>query len=184
MERILLEAVSCLFPIGFGIGLTLIFCADSISGLVTAIAHKISPESQYSKDGDDDQQDDILYSIDEDMAASGECFKSPPYGNAGYTLCVRAFDRIGPNLIKVWTGVKVSMPYCVCGMVVDIPEIAELGYFVVPGLIDANHDREIAVLVRTPDNVDPVMFELGRPVAQMVVVDHGDADPVPFADAE
>jgi dUTP pyrophosphatase len=103
-------------------------------------------------------------------------------GDAGCDLFAAEPARLEPGeRASVGTGIAVEIPHGRAGLVVPRSGLAaKHGISVVnaPGLIDAGYRGEVRVLLLNTDRHEPFEIEPGDRIAQLVIVDIGNADPV------
>src|SRR4051794_30412996 len=103
-------------------------------------------------------------------------------GDAGCDLFASEAARLEPGArASVGTGVAVEIPEGSAGLVLPRSGLAaKHGISVVnaPGLIDAGYRGEVRVLLLNTDRDEIFEIEPGDRIAQLVIVEVGDADPV------
>jgi dUTP pyrophosphatase len=103
-------------------------------------------------------------------------------GDAGCDLFAAESARLEPGeRASVGTGVAVEIPDGSAGLVLPRSGLAARhGISVVnaPGLIDAGYRGEVRVLLLNTDKTEAFEIEPGDRIAQLVIVEIGDADPV------
>src|SRR4051812_41629554 len=103
-------------------------------------------------------------------------------GDAGCDLFAAEAARLEPGeRASIGTGIAVEIPEGSAGLVLPRSGLAaKHGISVVnaPGLIDAGYRGEVRVLLLNTDRSEPFEIEPGDRVAQLVIVEVGDADPV------
>jgi dUTP pyrophosphatase len=103
-------------------------------------------------------------------------------GDAGCDLFAAEAARLAPGeRASVGTGIAVEIPEGSAGLVLPRSGLAaKHGISVVnaPGLIDAGYRGEVRVLLLNTDRVEPFEIEPGDRIAQLVIVEVGDAEPV------
>jgi dUTP pyrophosphatase len=103
-------------------------------------------------------------------------------GDAGCDLFAAESARLEPGeRASVGTGIAVEIPEGSAGLVLPRSGLAaKHGISVVnaPGLIDAGYRGEVRVLLLNTDNNDAFEIEPGDRIAQLVIVDVADADPI------
>jgi dUTP pyrophosphatase len=103
-------------------------------------------------------------------------------GDAGCDLFAAEAVRLDPGeRASVGTGIAVEIPEGSAGLVLPRSGLAaKHGISVVnaPGLIDAGYRGEVRVLLLNTDRSEPFEIEPGDRIAQLVIVEVGDADPV------
>jgi dUTP pyrophosphatase len=103
-------------------------------------------------------------------------------GDAGCDLFAAEAARLGPGeRASVGTGVAVEIPEGSAGLVLPRSGLAARhGISVVnaPGLIDAGYRGEVRVLLLNTDKSEAFEIEPGDRIAQLVIVEIGDAEPV------
>lgn len=104
------------------------------------------------------------------------------HGDAGCDLFAAQSARLRPGeRASVGTGIAVEIPDGSAGLVLPRSGLAaKHGISVVnaPGLIDAGYRGEVRVLLLNTDNSDAFEIEPGDRIAQLVIVEIGDAEPV------
>jgi dUTP pyrophosphatase len=103
-------------------------------------------------------------------------------GDAGCDLFAAESARLEPgDRASVGTGIAVEIPDGSAGLVLPRSGLAaKHGISVVnaPGLIDAGYRGEVRVLLLNTDKREPFAIEPGDRIAQLVIVEVGEADPV------
>jgi dUTP pyrophosphatase len=103
-------------------------------------------------------------------------------GDAGCDLFAAEAARLEPGeRASVGTGIAVEIPDGSAGLVLPRSGLAaKHGISVVnaPGLIDAGYRGELRVLLLNTDRSEPFEIEPGDRIAQLVIVEVGDSDPV------
>ena len=103
-------------------------------------------------------------------------------GDAGFDLRAVEAARLEPGeRASVGTGIAVEIPDGSAGLVLPRSGLAARhGISVVnaPGLIDAGYRGEIRVLLLNTDRAEAFEIEPGDRVAQLVIVEIGDDEPV------
>jgi dUTP pyrophosphatase len=103
-------------------------------------------------------------------------------GDAGCDLFAAEAVRLEPGArASVGTGIAVEIPDGSAGLVVPRSGLAaKHGISVVnaPGLIDAGYRGEVRVLLLNTDRTEPFQIEPGDRIAQLVIVEIGDAEPI------
>jgi dUTP pyrophosphatase len=103
-------------------------------------------------------------------------------GDAGCDLFAAEAARLGPGeRASVGTGIAIEIPEGSAGLVLPRSGLAaKHGISVVnaPGLIDAGYRGELRVLLLNTDRDDAFGIEPGDRIAQLVIVEIADADPV------
>jgi len=103
-------------------------------------------------------------------------------GDAGCDLRAAEAVRIEPGeRASVGTGIAVEIPDGSAGLVLPRSGLAaKHGVSVVnaPGLVDAGYRGEVRVLLLNTDKNEAFEVEPGDRIAQFVIVEIGDADPV------
>ena len=103
-------------------------------------------------------------------------------GDAGCDLFAAETARLEPGeRASVGTGIAVEIPDGSAGLVLPRSGLAaKHGISVVnaPGLIDAGYRGEVRVLLLNTDRDEPFEIAPGDRIAQLVIVEVGDADPV------
>jgi dUTP pyrophosphatase len=103
-------------------------------------------------------------------------------GDAGCDLFAAEAARLEPGeRASVGTGIAVEIPDGSAGLVLPRSGLAaKHGISVVnaPGLIDAGYRGEIRVLLLNTDKSEPFEIEAGDRIAQLVIVEIADADPI------
>ena len=106
-------------------------------------------------------------------------------GDAGCDLFAAEAARLGPGeRASVGTGIAVEIPEGSAGLVLPRSGLAaKHGISVVnaPGLIDAGYRGEVRVLLLNTDRSEPFAIEPGDRIAQLVIVEVGDSEPVEAA---
>ena len=106
-------------------------------------------------------------------------------GDAGFDLRAIESARLEPGeRASVGTGIAVEIPEGSAGLVLPRSGLAaKHGISVVnaPGLIDAGYRGEIRVLLLNTDRTEPFEIEPGDRIAQLVIVEVGDEDPLEVA---
>ena len=103
-------------------------------------------------------------------------------GDAGCDLFAAEAARLEPGeRASVGTGIAVEIPEGSAGLVLPRSGLAaKHGISVVnaPGLIDAGYRGEVRVLLLNTDRSHAFVIEPGDRIAQLVIVEVGDAEPV------
>ena len=103
-------------------------------------------------------------------------------GDAGCDLFAAEAARLEPGeRASVGTGIAIEVPDGSAGLVLPRSGLAaKHGISVVnaPGLIDAGYRGELRVLLLNTDKTEPFEIEPGDRIAQLVIVEIADADPV------
>jgi dUTP pyrophosphatase len=103
-------------------------------------------------------------------------------GDAGCDLFAAEATRLAPGeRASVGTGIAVEIPDGSAGLVLPRSGLAaKHGISVVnaPGLIDAGYRGELRVLLLNTDRNEAFAIEPGDRIAQLVIVEVGDADPI------
>jgi dUTP pyrophosphatase len=103
-------------------------------------------------------------------------------GDAGCDLFAAEAARLEPGeRASVGTGIAVEIPEGSAGLVLPRSGLAaKHGISVVnaPGLIDAGYRGELRVLLLNTDKQEAFEIEPGDRIAQLVIVEVADADPV------
>jgi dUTP pyrophosphatase len=103
-------------------------------------------------------------------------------GDAGCDLFSAESARLEPGeRASVGTGIAVEIPDGSAGLVLPRSGLAaKHGISVVnaPGLIDAGYRGELRVLLLNTDKTEPFEIEPGDRIAQLVIVEIADAEPV------
>ena len=103
-------------------------------------------------------------------------------GDAGCDLFAAEAARLGPGeRASVGTGIAVEIPDGSAGLVLPRSGLAaKHGISVVnaPGLIDAGYRGEVRVLLLNTDRSEPFEIEVGDRIAQLVIVEIADAEPI------
>ena len=103
-------------------------------------------------------------------------------GDAGCDLYAAEPARLGPGeRASVGTGIAVEIPEGSAGLVVPRSGLAARhGISVVnaPGLIDAGYRGEVRVLLLNTDPAEVFEVEPGDRIAQLVIVEVGDSEPI------
>jgi dUTP pyrophosphatase len=103
-------------------------------------------------------------------------------GDAGCDLFAAESARLEPGeRASVGTGIAVEIPGGSAGLVLPRSGLAaKHGISVVnaPGLIDAGYRGEVRVLLLNTDKSEAFEIEPGDRIAQLVIVEIGDAEPV------
>jgi dUTP diphosphatase len=103
-------------------------------------------------------------------------------GDAGCDLFAAEPARLEPGQrASIGTGIAVEIPEGSAGLVLPRSGLAARhGISVVnaPGLIDAGYRGEVRVLLLNTDRDESFAIEPGDRIAQLVIVEVGDADPV------
>ena len=103
-------------------------------------------------------------------------------GDAGCDLFAAEAVRLEPGeRASVGTGIAVEIPEGSAGLVLPRSGLAaKHGISVVnaPGLIDAGYRGELRVLLLNTDRSEPFEIEPGDRIAQLVIVEVGDSEPV------
>jgi dUTP pyrophosphatase len=102
-------------------------------------------------------------------------------GDAGADLRASESARLGPGeRASIGTGIAVEIPEGCAGLVLPRSGLAaKHGISVVnaPGLIDAGYRGEVRVLLLNTDREETFEVEPGDRIAQLVIVEIGDAQP-------
>src|SRR3954471_18531112 len=102
--------------------------------------------------------------------------------DAGYDLHAAEALVLAPGArASVGTGVAVSIPAGHAGLVLPRSGLAlrhGIALVNAPGLIDAGYRGELRVLLLNTDRDSAFEIEVGDRIAQLVIVEIGDADPV------
>jgi len=102
--------------------------------------------------------------------------------DAGCDLFAAEAARLEPGeRASVGTGIAVEIPEGSAGLVLPRSGLAARhGISVVnaPGLVDAGYRGEVRVLLLNTDKRDPFEIQPGDRIAQLVIVEIADADPV------
>jgi dUTP pyrophosphatase len=103
-------------------------------------------------------------------------------GDAGCDLFAAEAARLAPGeRASVGTGIAVAIPDGSAGLVLPRSGLAArhgIALVNAPGLIDAGYRGELRVLLLNTDRTEAFEIELGDRIAQLVIVEIGDADPV------
>jgi dUTP pyrophosphatase len=103
-------------------------------------------------------------------------------GDAGCDLFAAESARLEPGeRASVGTGIAVEIPEGSAGLVLPRSGLAaKHGISVVnaPGLIDAGYRGEVRVLLLNTDQTEPFEIEPGDRIAQLVIVEIGDSEPI------
>lgn len=103
-------------------------------------------------------------------------------GDAGCDLFAAEAARLEPGeRMSVGTGIAVEIPDGSAGLVLPRSGLAaKHGISVVnaPGLIDAGYRGEVRVLLLNTDKTEPFEIEVGDRIAQLVIVEIADAEPI------
>ena len=103
-------------------------------------------------------------------------------GDAGCDLYAAEAARLEPGeRASVGTGIAVEIPEGSAGLVLPRSGLAaKHGISVVnaPGLIDAGYRGEVRVLLLNTDREEAFEVSPGDRIAQLVIVEIGDADPI------
>jgi dUTP pyrophosphatase len=103
-------------------------------------------------------------------------------GDAGCDLFAAEAARLAPGeRASVGTGIAVEIPEGSAGLVLPRSGLAaKHGISVVnaPGLIDAGYRGEVRVLLLNTDRDEAFAIEVGDRIAQLVIVEVADADPI------
>jgi dUTP diphosphatase len=103
-------------------------------------------------------------------------------GDAGCDLFAAEAARLEPGeRASVGTGIAVEIPDGSAGLVLPRSGLAaKHGISVVnaPGLIDAGYRGELRVLLLNTDRTEPFEIEPGDRIAQLVIVEIADAEPI------
>jgi dUTP pyrophosphatase len=103
-------------------------------------------------------------------------------GDAGCDLFASEATRLEPGArASVGTGIAVEIPEGSAGLVLPRSGLAaKHGISVVnaPGLIDAGYRGEVRVLLLNTDTSEPFEIEPGDRIAQLVIVEVGDTEPI------
>jgi len=106
-------------------------------------------------------------------------------GDAGCDLFAAESARLEPGeRASVGTGIAVEIPEGSAGLVLPRSGLAARhGISVVnaPGLIDAGYRGELRVLLLNTDQAEAFEIEPGDRIAQLVIVEVGDAEPLEVA---
>jgi dUTP pyrophosphatase len=109
-------------------------------------------------------------------------------GDAGCDLFAAEAARLEPGeRASVGTGIAVEIPDGSAGLVLPRSGLAaKHGISVVnaPGLIDAGYRGEVRVLLLNTDRAEAFVIEPGDRIAQLVIVEIGDAEPVEVGSLE
>src|SRR5215211_2091102 len=109
-------------------------------------------------------------------------------GDAGLDLYAAESASLAPGeRASVGTGIAVEVPDGSAGLVLPRSGLAaKHGISVVnaPGLIDAGYRGEVRVLLLNTDKTETFEIEPGDRIAQLVIVEIGDADPVEVGSLE
>jgi dUTP pyrophosphatase len=104
------------------------------------------------------------------------------HGDAGFDLRAVEPARLEPGeRASVGTGIAIEIPEGSAGLVLPRSGLAaKHGISVVnaPGLIDAGYRGEIRVLLLNTDRAESFEIEPGDRIAQLVIVEVGDDEPV------
>jgi dUTP pyrophosphatase len=102
--------------------------------------------------------------------------------DAGCDLFAAEPARLGPGeRASVGTGIAVEIPDGSAGLVLPRSGLAArhgIALVNAPGLIDAGYRGELRVLLLNTDKTDAFDIEPGDRIAQLVIVEIGDAEPV------
>ena len=103
-------------------------------------------------------------------------------GDAGLDLAACERVELGPGeRATVGTGLAVAIPDGYAGFVQPRSGLASRhGITIVntPGLVDSGYRGELKVILLNPDSSEPFVVEPGMRIAQLVVVQVPDVDPV------
>jgi len=103
-------------------------------------------------------------------------------GDAGCDLFAAEALHIEPGQrASVGTGIAVEIPEGCAGLVLPRSGLAArhgIALVNAPGLIDAGYRGELRVLLLNTDRQEAFAVEPGDRIAQLVIVEIGDADPV------
>jgi dUTP pyrophosphatase len=103
-------------------------------------------------------------------------------GDAGFDLCAAETARLEPGeRASVGTGIAVEIPEGSAGLVLPRSGLAARhGISVVnaPGLIDSGYRGEVRVLLLNTDRSEPFEIAAGDRIAQLVIVEIGEEDPL------
>jgi dUTP pyrophosphatase len=103
-------------------------------------------------------------------------------GDAGCDLFAAEAARLGPGeRTSVGTGIAVEISDGSAGLVLPRSGLAArhgIALVNAPGLIDAGYRGELRVLLLNTDRTEVFEIEPGDRIAQLVIVEIGDADPV------
>jgi dUTP pyrophosphatase len=103
-------------------------------------------------------------------------------GDAGFDLCAAEAARLEPGeRASVGTGIAVEIPEGSAGLVLPRSGLAARhGISVVnaPGLIDSGYRGELRVLLLNTDRSEPFEIAVGDRIAQLVIVEVGEEDPL------
>ena len=103
-------------------------------------------------------------------------------GDAGCDLFAAETARLEPgDRASVGTGIAVEIPEGSAGLVLPRSGLAaKHGISVVnaPGLIDAGYRGEVRVLLLNTDKSEPFEIEVGDRIAQLVIVEVADSEPI------
>jgi len=103
-------------------------------------------------------------------------------GDAGCDLFAAETARLDPGeRASVGTGIAVEIPEGSAGLVLPRSGLAaKHGISVVnaPGLIDAGYRGELRVLLLNTDKSEPFEIEVGDRIAQLVIVEVADSEPI------
>ena len=103
-------------------------------------------------------------------------------GDAGCDLFAAEPARLGPGeRASVGTGIAVEIPEGSAGLVLPRSGLAArhgIALVNAPGLIDAGYRGELRVLLLNTDRSEVFEIEPGDRIAQLVIVEIGDAEPV------
>jgi dUTP pyrophosphatase len=103
-------------------------------------------------------------------------------GDAGFDLRALESARLEPGeRASVGTGIALEIPEGSAGLVLPRSGLAAkhgIALVNAPGLIDAGYRGEIRVLLLNTDRADAFEIEPGDRIAQLVIVEVGDGEPV------
>ena len=103
-------------------------------------------------------------------------------GDAGCDLFAAEAARLEPGQrASVGTGIAVEIPDGSAGLVLPRSGLAAkhgIALVNAPGLIDAGYRGEVRVLLLNTDKSEPFEIEPGDRIAQLVIVEIADADPL------
>ena len=116
------------------------------------------------------------------LTAAGQAPRRAHPGDAGCDLFAAEAARLEPGeRASIGTGIAIEIPEGSAGLVLPRSGLAaKHGISVVnaPGLIDAGYRGEVRVLLLNTDKTEPFEIEPGDRIAQLVIVEIADADPV------
>ena len=116
------------------------------------------------------------------LSATAEAPRRAHPGDAGCDLFAAEPARLEPGArASVGTGIAVEIPEGSAGLVLPRSGLAaKHGISVVnaPGLIDAGYRGEVRVLLLNTDKTEAFEIEPGDRIAQLVIVEIADAEPV------